>query len=77
MFEKMRQTAFAVLLIARADAIPDLKSHSRTLMVFEQKNLEPVVENEFLHLGGVERRSNGAKHKHYTSDETQPNLRHD
>jgi hypothetical protein len=46
-------------------------------VVFQQKNLETIVEDEFLDLGGFERGGNSAKHKHYASDETKPKWRHD
>ena len=51
--EKMRQTALAVFFIASADAIPDLKSDRRTLVVLQQENFETVIENELLNLSGV------------------------
>ncbi len=51
--EKMRQTALAVFFVACADAIPDLKSHRRTLVVLQQENFKTVIENELLNLSGV------------------------
>ena len=52
-FEKMRQAALAVFLIARTDAIPHLESHGRALVVFEQEHFEAVVENDFADVCGM------------------------
>jgi hypothetical protein len=49
--EKMRQTALAILFIARTNPVPNLKGYRRTLVILEKKNLEAIFERELLNIG--------------------------
>jgi hypothetical protein len=47
----MRQTALAVLFIARTNPVPNLKGYRRTFVILEKKNLEAIFERKFLNIG--------------------------
>ena len=47
-FEKMRETRFAGLLVFRADVIPDVYGDDRCFVIFVDDHCEAVFEDEFL-----------------------------
>ena len=46
MFEEMRDPRFAGLLVGRSDAVPDHMRDSRSAVIFDNDDIEPVVETE-------------------------------
>jgi hypothetical protein len=47
----VRETALAILLVSRSDAIPDLKGHGRTTAIFQEENFKPIIQGNFMNAG--------------------------